>query len=132
MIYSSCSHLYGIPPAVHPPCRCMHVVQVLIQPAQVPTAAFASLSFVAQEKFGWGIHAWDVPIDEFTPALQASLASQLLFDVSTTLTKLSILALIWRVVSVQEGSHKYVVLIVAITVAVDGLAFFFVTLFQCR
>lgn len=61
-----------------------------------------------------------------------SLASQLMFDLSTTLTKLSMLALVWRVVSFDHGRYKYAVLVVAAIVAIDGIVFFFVAIFQCR
>lgn len=37
---------------------------------QIPTAAFAVLSFVAMWKFGWGTHVWDVPIELTKPSLQ--------------------------------------------------------------
>lgn len=37
---------------------------------QIPTAAFAVLSFVAMWKFGWGTHVWDVPIALTKPSLQ--------------------------------------------------------------
>ncbi|CAN8096919.1 unnamed protein product [Discula destructiva] len=104
---------------------------VLILLAYIPTAAFAIVSFVAQAQFGWGRHIWDIPFAYYTVNLQASLASQLLFGLSTSLTKLSMLALIWRVVSVDGTSYRYVVIAVAIIVSLDGFIFFFVTLFQC-
>lgn len=75
---------------------------------------------------------WDVPFTLYTPALQASLASQLVFDLSTSLTKLSILALIWRLVSLNGSPYKYAVLLLATIVALDVTIFFFLTLFQCR
>lgn len=37
---------------------------------QIPTMAFAVLSFVAMWKFGWGTHVWDVPIELTKPSLQ--------------------------------------------------------------
>lgn len=55
-----------------------------------------------------------------------------MFDLSTTLTKLSMLALVWRVVSFDHGRYKYAVLVVAAIVAIDGIVFFFVAMFQCR
>lgn len=61
-----------------------------------------------------------------------SLANQLLFDVATTLTKLSMLSLIYRVVSADKSRYRYVVLALAAVVLTDGLIFFFITTFQCR
>lgn len=37
---------------------------------QIPTAAFAVLSFIAMWKFGWGTHVWDVPIELTKPSIQ--------------------------------------------------------------
>ncbi|KAK7703092.1 hypothetical protein SLS64_009363 [Diaporthe eres] len=105
---------------------------VLIIFAYIPTAAFAVLAFVAMWKFGWGTHVWDVPIELTKPSLQFSLANQLLFDVATTLTKLSMLSLIYRVVSADKSRYRYVVLALAAVVLTDGLIFFFITTFQCR
>lgn len=61
-----------------------------------------------------------------------SLANQLLFDVATSLTKLSMLSLIYRVVSAENSRYRYVVLGLAAVVLTDGLIFFFITVFQCR
>ncbi|KAJ4391468.1 hypothetical protein N0V93_005085 [Gnomoniopsis smithogilvyi] len=104
---------------------------IFIMLAYIPTLAFAIISYVAQVDFHWGRHIWDVPLEDVTPSLQASLASQLMFDLSTTLTKLSMLALIWRVVSLNQGRYKYAVIVVALIVAIDGIVFFFITTFQC-
>lgn len=61
-----------------------------------------------------------------------SLANQLLFDVATSLTKLSMLSLIYRVVSADRSRYRYVVLALAAVVFTDGLIFFFITTFQCQ
>lgn len=42
------------------------------------------------------------------------------------------LSLIYRVVSVDRSRYRYIVLAVSCIVALDGLIFFFVTIFQCR
>ncbi|KAG8161875.1 hypothetical protein KVR01_008862 [Diaporthe batatas] len=105
---------------------------VLIMFAYIPTAAFAVLSFFAMTKFGWGTHIWDIPPESTKQSLQFSLANQLLFDVSTSLTKLSMLSLIYRVVAVEKSRYRYVVLALAAIVFSDSLIFFFITTFQCR
>ncbi|KKY38194.1 putative integral membrane protein [Diaporthe ampelina] len=105
---------------------------VLIILAYVPTTAFAVLSFIAMWKFGWGTHVWDLRIELTKPSLQFSLANQLLFDLATSLTKLSMLSLIYRVVSADKSRYRYVVLALAAVVLSDGMIFFFITTFQCR
>lgn len=64
--------------------------------------------------------------------IRHSLSSQLLFDLSTSLTKLSMLSLIYRVVSVDNSRYRYVVIAVAAIVTLDGIIFFFIVTFQCR
>lgn len=61
-----------------------------------------------------------------------SLASQLLFALATTLTKLSMLSLIYRVVSADNSRYKHYVTAVSAVVALDGLIFIFIVIFQCR
>lgn len=61
-----------------------------------------------------------------------SLANQLLFDLATSLTKLSMLALIYRVVSADKSRYRYVVLALAAVVTTDSMIFFFITTFQCQ
>jgi hypothetical protein len=55
-----------------------------------------------------------------------------LFDIATSLTKLSMLSLIYRVVSVEKSRYRYVPLTLAAIVFTDSLIFLFVTMFQCR
>lgn len=57
---------------------------------------------------------------------------QLLFDLATTLTKLSMLALIYRLVSVSESRYRYLVISVIGLVSFDGIIFFILVIFQCR
>lgn len=55
-----------------------------------------------------------------------------MFDLSTNLTKLSMLSLIYRVVSVNNSRYRYLVILLAAVVALDGTLFFFIAMFQCR
>lgn len=50
---------------------------------------------------------------------------------ATCLTKLSVLALIYRVTSVVPGWTKNLAVVVAVTVALDALVFILVSIFQC-
>ncbi|PSR94401.1 hypothetical protein BD289DRAFT_451330 [Coniella lustricola] len=105
---------------------------VFILLAYIPTTGFAVVSFLAQLRFDWGRHVWDLPFELITPSLQLSLLSQLLFDLATTLTKLSMLSLIYRVVSVNAGPYRHVVTFVITLVSLDGLIFFILVAFQCN
>jgi len=60
------------------------------------------------------------------------LANQILFDLATNLTKLSMLALIYRLTVAGESRTRYLVLVVAVIVTAGLIVFVLVTVFQCR
>ncbi|KAJ9154891.1 Integral membrane protein [Pleurostoma richardsiae] len=107
------------------------VDDILIALAYVPATAFAIIGIVSEYSFGWNRHAWDLPTDLITPGLKLSLATQVLFDVATTLTKLSMLTLIFKIMAAGQSRMRHAVLILAILIALDGFIFIFVTIFQC-
>lgn len=59
-------------------------------------------------------------------------SNQILFCLSTTLTKLSVLALVHRVTAAGRSRTRHVVVALAAIIAVDGLIFIVVTIFQCQ
>ena len=61
-----------------------------------------------------------------------SLANQILFDLATSLTKLSMLALIYRLTVAGESRTRYLVIAVAVVVTGGLIVFVLVTIFQCR
>lgn len=71
-------------------------------------------------------------IVNLTTNIRFSLVVQVVFDVATSLTKLSMLALIYRVVTAGLSSMRYFVIIFAGVIAVNCLLFVFITIFQCR
>jgi hypothetical protein len=60
------------------------------------------------------------------------LSSQVLFTLSLTLTKCSMLALVYRIVSKTSGIFPRIVIGAIILVAVEGSLFCFIVVFQCR
>jgi hypothetical protein len=122
---------------------------------QIPATAFACLSIVAIEVFQWNRHTWDVDPSLITPSLQIgyvvdlgsyhvkveqllrrvtifSLSSQIIFDVSTSLTKLSMLALLYRFAKAAESRMKLWVKVVGGIISLNCILFVFITVFQCR
>ncbi|ORY63431.1 uncharacterized protein BCR38DRAFT_228272 [Pseudomassariella vexata] len=106
---------------------------ILIVLAYIPAIIFAVIAMVAQSHLGWNKHIWDVHEEFFVPSLKASLAVFILFDLASTVTKLSILAMIHRLtVASDDKWTNRCVLIMAGLVCVNGFIFVVVTLFQCR
>ena len=60
------------------------------------------------------------------------MTSELLFAAATTLTKCSMLALTYRVIGAGSSTLRNIAIVVMIVVALQGTAFFFVVIFQCR
>ena len=64
--------------------------------------------------------------------MHCSLATVILFDIATNLTKLSMLALIYKLMLACESRMRYVAIGLSIFVACDSMVFVLVTIFQCR
>jgi hypothetical protein len=60
------------------------------------------------------------------------LATQILFDMATTLTKLSMLALLYRIAAAGVSRMRFFVIIFASIIGLNGLLFVFITMLQCR
>lgn len=60
------------------------------------------------------------------------LATEILFDIATTLTKLSMLALLYRIAAAGASRMRIFVMIFASLIALNGLLFVFITMLQCR
>ncbi|GAB1320209.1 hypothetical protein MFIFM68171_10419 [Madurella fahalii] len=104
---------------------------VLIFMAYLPAVAFVIIEVVAYYKLDRDKHIWDVRPELAAPSLQVGLAEQILFAIATCCTKLSVLALIYRITSVASGWPKNLTIIVAVVVALDAFAFILVSIFQC-
>lgn len=61
-----------------------------------------------------------------------SLATFILFDLGSNFVKLSILAMLYRLVHTSESKLTVMVLSVASFVVVTGILFGFIIIFQCR
>lgn len=105
---------------------------ILVVLAFIPATGFVVVGMISMDRYGWGRHVWDVPIDRFTGSLQMGLASQILFDLATSFTKLSMLALIYRIA--HEASRNFCLLVIGLEVliAVNGVVFMLVAMLQCR
>ncbi|KAK4200476.1 hypothetical protein QBC40DRAFT_339826 [Triangularia verruculosa] len=104
---------------------------VLICFAYAPATAFVVLQAIGHFKLDADRHTWDVRLELVMLSLQVGLVEQILFALATGLTKLSVLALVYRVVDCSTGRTKHVVLVLSGIVSLDTTVFVFVTIFQC-
>lgn len=75
----------------------------LIVLSMLPTTAFAIVGLLTTTKYEWDRHIWDVHFDLIVMGLKLSIANEILFSIATALTKLTMLALTYRVVSQGSG-----------------------------
>ncbi|KAF2823494.1 hypothetical protein CC86DRAFT_298489 [Ophiobolus disseminans] len=63
-------------------------------------ASFHTASVIlANQKYGWDRHIWDIPIENFSPALKILYFTQIQFIATATFTRLSLHCLYYRLVS---------------------------------
>ncbi|KAJ8133286.1 hypothetical protein O1611_g350 [Lasiodiplodia mahajangana] len=100
--------------------------------AYVPATAFTITGIVTQELLQWGRHIWDVEPKFLSPNLLLALIHLFLFDLATSLTKLSILAMVRRLTAASGNKIEHAaVLILAALVSANCFIFIIVEIFQC-
>ncbi|KAI1094437.1 integral membrane protein [Rostrohypoxylon terebratum] len=105
---------------------------VFIMFAYLPATAYTIIGIVEEDKFQWNRHTWDLEEEYFVPGLQLILVNQILFDLATSLTKLSILALLHRFTSASGDRKMTIAVLVSIAiVGFNCFVFIIVTVFQC-
>lgn len=89
---------------------------------------------LATENWGWNRHIWDIPPLWLSTVQKLNLVFQIMFSLSSSFTKLSLLWFCRRLLGAGKGSH--VVLNAAfigamVFVALSCCLFTFITIFQC-
>jgi hypothetical protein len=92
---------------------------------------FVAISLVTELHYGWNRHIWDVPLNELTLGLKFALTSEILFALSTDLTKLSMLILTYRVLVTGPSVLSKAIKATFALIVLAGTSFCFVILFQC-
>ncbi|KAI1505436.1 hypothetical protein F5X99DRAFT_367970 [Biscogniauxia marginata] len=105
----------------------------LISLAYAPTLAFTITGLVAEEKFQWNRHIWDVDPELFSIGLRLGLITLILFDLSTSLIKLSMLAMVFRLAAASNDkrTNLFIILLSAV-ISANSFIFVMVIIFQCR
>ncbi|KXH27128.1 integral membrane protein [Colletotrichum nymphaeae SA-01] len=105
---------------------------ILVVLAFIPATGFVVLGVIATNSYGWGRHVWDVPTETITGSLQIGLASQILFDLATSFTKLSMLALMYRIACAASNKLRVLVVALQVLISVNCIVFMLVAMLQCR
>ncbi|PQE16809.1 integral membrane protein [Rutstroemia sp. NJR-2017a BBW] len=103
----------------------------LIVAAMLPSTGFAVAALLAETVLQWDRHIWDVPYNRITSGLQFVMITQIIFGLSQTLTKCSMLALIYRIMS-NGKRFKRAAIAATVLITGQGLIFIIVVIFQCR
>ncbi|ESZ90857.1 hypothetical protein SBOR_8749 [Sclerotinia borealis F-4128] len=103
----------------------------LIAAAMLPSTTFAVLAILAEEAFQFNRHVWDLPTSQVTFGLQYVMITQIVFTLAQTLTKCSMLALIYRILS-NGKRFKIFTIAATVIIAVQGMIYILVVIFQCR
>jgi hypothetical protein len=87
---------------------------------------------IAQVKYDWNRHAWDVLPSTVAIGEKFSLTTQILFAVASTCTRLSMLFLTRRILATgYEKLHKFITFVMMF-MSVDCLIFVIVVISQCK
>ncbi|KAI1212383.1 uncharacterized protein F4807DRAFT_457879 [Annulohypoxylon truncatum] len=105
---------------------------VFIMLAYLPATTYTIIGVITEEKFQWNRHTWDLEPELFVPGLQLILANQILFNLATSLTKLSILSLLYRLTSASGDRKMTIAVLVSIAVvSLNCFVFILVSIYQC-
>lgn len=74
---------------------------------------------------------WDVRLDTIVQGLKVVIASEILFCLATSLTKISMLTLTYRLVGNSSSLLSKVIIGAIVLVSTQGTAFIFGVLFEC-
>ncbi|APA05340.1 hypothetical protein sscle_01g001100 [Sclerotinia sclerotiorum 1980 UF-70] len=100
--------------------------------AMIPTTGFFVLSLLADLKFMWTRHQYDIPSSHVEFGLKMVMLIEIMFAAACTLTKLSMLMLVRRMLTSASMFWRRVTLGAICVVGLQGGLFCIVLVFQCR
>lgn len=77
-------------------------------------------------------HVWDVPVDMLVLALKIVLTIEVLFTAAAMLIKLSMLAMVYRIVGNTSKRFRRFTLVAMVLIAAQGITFCITVILQCR
>jgi hypothetical protein len=92
-----------------------------------------TLTILSVTHFGWGEHAWDVPLHIREHALLASWITEIILTAGLTLTKLSLCIFYLRLLEgTNSGASRRIILTLMVVIMVWGSGFTVAIALQCR
>jgi hypothetical protein len=105
---------------------------IAIVAALFPTMGCAVLALLAVLHYGCNRHVWDVPPDQLELGLKYVIAVEVLFCIACSLTKLSMLLLILRVLAAGSTILRRLSITVMVIVFLESVIFSIVVINTCR
>jgi hypothetical protein len=104
---------------------------VAIVAAVFPTLACASVTVYAVMHIGWNRHIWDVRTDELVLSLKLAMAIEIIFSFACTLTRLSILLLVLRLMATGKCILRQFAIFSMVLIVVEEVIFSVVVINTC-
>lgn len=104
---------------------------IAIIAAVFPTVGVAVLALVADLHYGWSRHVWDVPPDQLVTGLKFVIAVEILFVTGASLTKVSMLLLVNRIMASGSAMLRRISTALMVTVVADCVIFLIVCINTC-
>lgn len=104
----------------------------LILAAIIPTTAFFVINVLADTRYLWIRHQYDIPPDHVVTGLKMVLGAEIAFAAACTLTKLSMLMLFRRLLVSSTLLWRRITVLAMIVVGIQGSVFIITVIFQCR
>ncbi|SPO02882.1 uncharacterized protein DNG_05560 [Cephalotrichum gorgonifer] len=104
----------------------------LVTSAYIPATAFSVVGIAMDHASRWNRHIWDLTPEWIAKGLQLRLAGFALFDLATTLTKLSILVLIHRLTKPTSIHLRRFILALVVLNLLGMITYLYLILLQCR
>lgn len=106
---------------------------IFILLAYFPATAFTIVGIIGESYFQWNRRNLDVEDKVFVQGHQLVFANQMLFDIATSLTKLSILTLVYRFTTASRDRKMTNAVMISIAfICVIYVIFIIVSVTQCR
>lgn len=106
--------------------------KALLLPGFLGSIAFTVFTLLSTERYGSGIHTWDVPFSSYVPLAMMGWCAEVTYLASTGFTKCSILLFYRRL---TKGTYnmrwKYGILSAIAFTALYSLVFIFMLIFSC-
>jgi hypothetical protein len=104
---------------------------IAIVAAVFPTLACASVTVYAVMHIGWDRHIWDVPADKLVLSLKLVMAIEIIFSSACTLTRISILLLVLRLMATGKGVLRQLAICSMVFICIEEVIFFIVVINTC-